>query len=333
MAGTVVVIGATGPLGRRVTGLLAATPTDVRSVPTELRDPAILDGATAVVHLGRPVRASAALDGSGLAAPDEPATAHLLDAAAAAGVGTVVWLSTAMVYGAWPDNPIPITEDAPARPNPGLHEVEEKGDRDRQVLAWASAHPAVRVVVLRPAVTVGGDTGRWLARSPWKPRGLRSADADAPSQFVHVDDVAAAVAVAVTSPLRGVYNVAPDGWIPVEQLRALCAPGPRLHLPAGLADRWASVRWRIGLTGTPPPVLPYTRHPWVVANDRIRVAGWVPDYANDEAFVVADTPGLVAGLDPRRRQLLSLGAVGGVVVAVIGAVAWTVLRRRDRGAG
>jgi nucleoside-diphosphate-sugar epimerase len=331
VAGTVVVIGATGPLGRRVTGLLAAAGAEVRSLaaaPTDLVG--ALAGASAVVHLGRPVRASHELDGTGLAAADEPTTTRLLGAVLDAAVERVVWLSTAMVYGAWPDNPIPLTETAPARPNPGLRAAEDKGDRDRQVLAWAAEHPDVSVVVLRPAVTVGGDNGRWLTRSPWKPRGVRSADADAPSQFVHVDDVAAAVALAATSPLRGVYNVAPDGWIPAEQLRALCAPGPRVHLPAGLADRVARLRWRIGLSGTPPAVLPYTRHPWVVANDRLRAAGWKPDYANDEAFVVADVGGFVASLNPRQRQLLSLGAVGAVAAALVGVVVWAALRRSRR---
>lgn len=331
MAGTVVVIGATSPLGRRVTGRLAAAGTEVRPLLGEPRDLAgAFDGATVVVHLGRPVRASLALDGSGLAAPDEPTTARLLEAAEAADVETIVWLSTAMVYGAWPDNPIPLTETARPRPNPGLAEAEAKADRDRQVVAWSGEHPDTRVVVLRPTVTVGADTGRWLGRSPWKPRGVRSADADAPSQFVHLDDVADAVALAVTAPLRGVFNVAPDGWIPAEQLRALCAPGPRVHLPARLADRVARVRWRIGLTGTPPAALPYTRYPWVVANDRLRAAGWGADRSNEEAFVEADVGGFVAGLTPRRRQLLSLGAVGAVAAGVVAGITWSVLRIRSR---
>ena len=331
MAGTVVVIGATGPLGRRVTGLLATAGSEVRSLPAVPRDLEVgLDGASVLVHLGRPARASHVLDGSGLLAPDGPTTARLLDAVSASAVTTVVWLSSAMVYGAWPDNPVPLTETAPARPNPGLREVEEKSDRERQVRAWGEDHPDVPVVILRPAVTVGGDSGRWLSRSLWKPRGVRAADADAPSQFVHVDDLAAAIAVAATAPLRGTYNVAPDGWIPAEQLRALCAPGPRVHLPAAIADRLAGLRWRIGRTGAPPAALPYTRHPWVVANDRMLATGWVADYANDEAFVVADVGGFVASLDPRRRQLLSLGAVGAVLAGAAGFVTWLVVRRSRR---
>ena len=46
----------------------------------------------------------------------------------------------------------------------------------------------------------------------------------------------------------GTFNVAPDGWIPAEQLRALCAPGPRVHLPAVTsccgAAASAAIAWR-----------------------------------------------------------------------------------------
>lgn len=331
MAGTVVVIGATGPLGRRVTGLLAARGDDVRTAAADAHDLGpVLDGASALVVLGQPVRASVALDGTGVVAPDESTTRRLLAAAEAAGIATVVWLSSAMVYGAWPENPIPLTETAVRRPNPGLRFAEDKADRDRQVLDWAEAHPAVRTVVLRPTVTVGADNSGWLARSPWSVAGVRVDDADAPSQFVHVDDLAAAAGLAVHDPLDGVFNVAPDGWIPAEQLRALSGPTPRLHLPAPLAVLVARLRFRAGFTGTPPAVLPYTVHAWVVANDRLRAAGWQPGHSNEEAFVEADDGGLFAGLDPRRRQLLSLGAVALALAGVVAAVTGLVVRRSRR---
>ena len=331
MVGPVVVIGDNAPLGRRVTALVVARGDEVRTVAPDATDlAAVLDGAGAVVHLGRPVRVSVALDGSGLAAPDEASTRTLLDAVAAAGVGVVVWLSSAMVYGAWPENPIPLTETAPRRPNPGLRFAEDRSDRDRQVLDWAGSHPAVRVVALRPTVIADPDHPRWLSQSPWSVTGVQSGDADSPSQFVHIDDLAAAVALAVDSPLVGACNVAPDGWIPIDYLRALSGPAPRLRLPAPLADQVARLRWRAGLTGTPPAVLPYRVHPWVVANDRLRAAGWEPGSSNEEAFVEADAMGRLAGLNAHQRQLLSLGAVAAVGLGALGGVVALVLRRRRR---
>jgi hypothetical protein len=194
---------------------------------------------------------------------------------------------------------------------------------------WAADHRSTRVAVLRPTVTVGADRG-WLRRSPWRPSGVRVDDTEAPSQFVRVDDLAAAITLAVTSPLRGAYNVAPDGWIPAEQLRALCGPAPRIHLPGPVAERLARLRWRIGGAGGSAAVLAYARAPWVVANDRIRAAGWVPEDDNEEAFVLSDDGGRLAGMSARRRQLLSLGAVGGVLAAAVGALVLLVTRARRR---
>jgi hypothetical protein len=130
--------------------------------------------------------------------------------------------------------------------------------------------------------------------------------------------------------LDGVYNVAPDGWIAPEQLRALAGPRPRVRLPGRLASKVAAWRWRLGLTPTPPDVLPYTVHPWVVANDRLRQAGWEPKNSNEETFVAGNPAGPLANLSSRRRQELALGAVGVGGVALIAGALAIVLRLRRR---
>ena len=56
---------------------------------------------------------------------------RVLDAAAAAGRAHVVVLSSATVYGAWPTNPVPLTEDAPLRPNPGCAFAVQKAEIER----------------------------------------------------------------------------------------------------------------------------------------------------------------------------------------------------------
>ena len=124
---------------------------------------------------------------------------------------------------------------------------------------------------------------------------------DPPGQFVHLDDIAAAVAAVVRGGFDGVANVAPDGWIAGDQLRAL-AGGPRLRLPRRLAERITSWRWRAGLSPTPPGLLPWTVHPWVVASDPLRALGWEATHTNEEAFVAGHKPMPWATVSPRRRQ-------------------------------
>jgi len=55
----------------------------------------------------------------------------VLDAAGAVGATHLVLLSSATAYGAWANNPVPLTEDAPLRPNPELEFAVRAAERDR----------------------------------------------------------------------------------------------------------------------------------------------------------------------------------------------------------
>lgn len=336
----VVLTGSEGPLGSRLLARLGADPAVdrvVRVTPHDLErahdEPgalkAKLEGAGVLIHLGRS-DAVAELDGTGTAGVDVVGTRALLEAAGAVGVQRVVLLSSATVYGAWPDNPVPLTEDAPLRPHPSLGYATHKAEVERLTAEWRDQHPDVRVAVLRPVVAVAEDTADWLASSLWAGTPLAPGEADVPVQFVHLDDLADAVDLARRKALDGTYNVAPDGWIASDELRRLAGRGPRVRLPERVAHRLATWRWKLGLTSTPPGVVAYRLNPWVVANDRLRAEGWTPQHTSDEAYVLGDRPTGWASLSPRRRQELALGAMG---VGVVGVTAGLVLlvRRLLRG--
>jgi nucleoside-diphosphate-sugar epimerase len=253
----------------------------------------------------------------------------VLDAASAVDARHVVLLSSAAAYGAWANNPVPLTEDAPLRPNPGVAFASEKAEVERAAADWREDHPGATVAVLRPTRTVAPEGNGWLARVLAR-SSVPVTEDEPPAQFLHLDDLAAAVDLARRAGLDGPRNVAADGWMDGETARAL-AGGPRFHLPERVAVRVARWRWEWGMAPTPPALLPYTVYPWVVANDRLRADGWVPASSHEEAYVATHTAGPLATLSPSRRQELALGAVGVAAVgAVVGAVA--LLRRRRGGA-
>jgi hypothetical protein len=128
--------------------------------------------------------------------------------------------------------------------------------------------------------------------------------------------------VARTRGLDGAFNVAPEGSIPGDALRPLIGVPPRVPLPERVIRRFA--RW--GLGTTPPALLPYALHPWVVAADRLRAAGWSPASTNEEAAVESHEAGAWATLSPRRRQELALGATGIALLGVVAAGALAVRR-------
>jgi nucleoside-diphosphate-sugar epimerase len=288
----------------------------------------LLEHADIVVDLAwtpPPARGGAAITPANV-----EATRRLLAAADRAGVGSLVHVSSATVYGAWPDNPVPLTEDAALRPNPGVRDAVGRAEAERLVAGWAQEHPGAPVAVLRPATVVGPGGEGWLARALAGHGAVRPGATDPPRQFVHADDLVSAVAVAVRERLDGVYNVAPDGSVAGEVLRGLTAGRPSLPVPgrlAGMAARWA---WSLHLSDLPPDLLPLVEHPWVVANDRLRAAGWEPRHSSEEA-VVAGRPGSWwREMGPARRQQLALVGSGTAAATVGGAVAAMIIRARSR---
>jgi len=293
---------------------------------------AALEGVTQVVHLA-PGRSGdldgTDLDGTGTDGVDVAGTARLLTTMSAQGIDRVVVLSSAMVYGPWPDNPLPLTEAAPRRPHPDLGFALRKADIEQRAEEWQDEDVNRSMCLLRPTVTVSLRPD-WLSRSLWNAFGV-AAEVEPPVQFLHIDDLVAAVVLAVRTELQGTFNVAPDGWVSGERIRALAGRQARVEVPTKVMERVGALRWITGTTTTPPEVMPYTLEPWVIANDRMRAAGWEATYTNEEAYVSAAPGGPLAMLGSQRRQELALAAVGGVgaatLAAIGGGVAW--LRRRS----
>jgi nucleoside-diphosphate-sugar epimerase len=353
LRGPVVVLGADSALGRRTVDLLrkelgddgvtavacgaagrvapaGATRADLLSADLG----PLLAGSSTVVLL-HSVAGPRLDDDPALTRGDDVAAAgRVLAAASAQGVDHLVVLSSATVYGAWANNALPLAETATLRPCPDLAFAVQRAEIERRVAEWRAATPSVTATVLRPAAVVGdvaaGDDDTWLAAALHAARRVADIEGDPPAQFLHLDDLASAVVLAVTARLDGARNVAPDGWLRGAEYAALDAGVPKVRVPRRVGDRLSRLRWRLRLAPTPPGILPYARGPWVVANDRLRADGWVPLHANDEAFVDGTPATAFATLSPRRRQEIALGVTGGALVVGAAGLGWAVVRRARR---
>ena len=191
-----------------------------------------------------------------------------------------------MVYGAYANNPVPLTEDAILRPDVDfvyarqLATVEAMADRWRRAAARPHRHRAApgRGDGRRRHVVAG------RARSP---PGSASASARTTRRRSSSTSTTSpsAVVLAVDRRLDGVFNVAPDGWVAGERVRALTGARPRIRLPDRVAEVVAAVRWRFQRGPIPPGLRSYTREPWLVANDRLKAHGLAPTVTNEQAYV------------------------------------------------
>ncbi len=295
------VTGAAGLVGARLLPRLAELPDTARIVALDVREPRrrvrtsefhrvdvagadlapLLEGVDVVVHLAGVV--DPIVDEALMARVNVGGTRRVLDAAAKVGVRRIVRVSSATVYGAWPDNPVPIREDRALRPNPSFSPATQAAEVERLLGRWGAAHPTVVVTTLRAAPVVGPGAARLPSRVLVGRGALRVRGARPPAQFVHVDDLASALALVASSDHPGVFNVAADGWLGSRE-QATAAGRPWLPpLPEGLLRRMLAVLWRTGIGDVPPALVPYLRHPWVLSNERLRAAGWEPRYDNTGA--------------------------------------------------
>jgi UDP-glucose 4-epimerase len=334
----VAISGASGLVGEQLLARLADEQSVTRIIGLDVRDPRrrvrglefhrvdiagaelkpLLEGADVLVHLATVV--DPIPDEALMARVNVEGTRRVLDAAAAVGVRKVIRVSSAAVYGAWPNNPMPLTEDATLRPNPGFAPAVHAAEAERLLAEWREEHPAVTVTTLRSAPVLGPGAERLpsrllLGRPPIRVRG-----ASPPVQAVHVDDLVSALVLAVANDLPGTYNAAADSWLSADDARALLPRSLLPSVPAELLERILRRLWASGLGDIPPTVVPYLVYPWVVANDRLKAAGWRPARTNEEAIVEA-----LDALPPPSRALRYVAAAG--LAAGIGLTVGLLIRR------
>ena len=344
----IAVTGASGLVGQQLLPRLAEDDRVTRLIGLDVRDPRrrvrdldfhrvdiggaelkpLLEGADVLVHLATVV--DPIPDEALMARVNVEGTRRVLDAAAAVGVHKVIRVSSAAIYGAWPNNPVPLTEDATLRPNPGFAPAVHAAEVERLLGEWREQHPAVTVTTLRSAPVLGAGAERLPSRLLLGRPPLRVRGANAPVQVVHVDDLVSALALAVAKDLTGTYNVAADGWLSADDARALLPRSFVPALPAQLLEQLLARLWETGLGDVPPTVVPYLVHPWVVANDRLKAAGWHPRNTNEEAII----EGLDSLPSPNYPRALLLAAASAAVAGLVAGLAWRWrVRRRRRDGG
>ncbi|WP_130797724.1 NAD-dependent epimerase/dehydratase family protein [Streptomyces otsuchiensis] len=306
----------------------------------DVRDPAIADRlrgdgegppVDVVVHLALDLGLES--DPAARSAYNVRGTQTVLTAAAAAGVRRVVLCTSAMVYGALPDNDVPLSEDAELRATADAGGVDDLLEIERLAERAPKTHPGLKVTVLRPAVLVGGGADTALTRYFESPRLLVVAGSQPRWQFCHVEDLVGALEHAALDLVDGPAAVGCDGWLEQEEVEELTGIR-RMELPSTVALGAASRLHRLGLTPSPAGDLAYTMHPWVVSGSRLHEAGWRPRWSNEEvlAALLAEVEGrhTLAGRRLGAKDAATTLGAAGATVALVGTAALVRRARRRR---
>jgi len=217
---------------------------------------------------------------------------------AAARPKRLVYTSSVAAYGYHSDNPVPVTEDVPPRGSPEHYYSEQKAACEA-ALSEITDGSSLEVFVLRPCIVAGPKAPALADVMPWNQlpgpvKRITQAlpllkppfpDPGTPLQLVHHDDVASAIALAVTtSAPPGAYNIAGDGVLSMSDIAVALGARP-VPVPRVAAVATSEVVARLPYVPSALEWLHAGRTSVVMDIGKARdQLGWTPKYSAAETL-------------------------------------------------
>jgi UDP-glucose 4-epimerase len=219
---------------------------------------------------------------------DVNGTQNVLEAATAAVVQQVLVTSSTAAYGAFPDNPEPLTEDDPVRGVPTYNYARDKAESDRICQLWAARHPDRVMTVVRPCIVLGPNVDNSLVRLWTKsPATFDTGNLDGKIQFVHEDDLVEAISRLLDGRHGGAFNVTGDGLMTYRECAELIGQ-PIRKIPLRAARALNRAMWKLRQAEAPVGQIEFGLYPWIASNEKLkRTLGWTPRHTSREAFEIA----------------------------------------------
>ena len=193
----------------------------------------------------------------------------------AAGIRHVILVSSNAVYGAFPDNPIPLTENSPVRARPEDVAGQAAIDLDAAMLEFQGrclegGAPGPKVTILRTCPVLGFMEDRPRAARVF-PQRFSNTGENPPLQFLHEDDLANLLEEVIFQEAEGLFNVAGEGVVFLQELAEMTQrkwgrwPGALAPLAVKLANQRnlsSTLYWNFHTN----------RYPSLISNGKIKQA-------------------------------------------------------------
>ena len=275
----------------RVIGVDLTQPDGLEAIKTyqsDIRDPAILDifkneHVDVVVHLAFYTlpEGDAALAKS----VNINGTQNILDAAGKAPIKRLVLASSAAAYGSHADNPIPMVETHPLRPNPYFYYSDHKAHQEKLAQKFKQEHPEIQLLILRPCVLIGPHINNPTGDSLRQKVLVYIKDKEPPFQLIYEDDAAEAFYLAAANDTEGVFNVAAEGTLTYPELANIINKKIIL-LPFGVLKVLANIGKWLRLSPVGAKTLNFISNPLIIDPSEFnRRFNFTPKYDTKQAII------------------------------------------------
>ncbi len=211
-------------------------------------------------------------------------TKRLLEFCVKYDVKQLVVLSSSYVYGALPENPYFLDEDAPLNSSRTYPEMRDLVEMDTLTTTHLWKYPHMATAVLRPVNTIGTHVRSSIVKYLKLGYVPTILGFNPMTQFMHEEDVSEAIALTLERKLRGVFNVPGPGEVPIK-VAIQETGGTAVPLPEFAARTLFGRLFQLGLFHTPPGAIDYIKYPCTVSGRRfVQDTGFKPLFTLDETF-------------------------------------------------
>jgi len=268
------------PLATKLDGIDYET-LDVRDAARAIE---LTKGVDTVVHLASIVSPGGPATRDFEYSVDVEGSRNILDACIANSVKRLVVTSSGAAYGYHADNSVPLTEDDRVRGNEEFAYSHHKRLVEQMLADARATHHELEQVVLRVGTILGKGMDNQITALFRRPRLLGVSGSDSPFVFIWNEDLARILVRAAADGPPGIYNVAGDGALSVDELAKILGK-PVLKLPAWLLKAALAVAKPLGLTQYGPEQVRFLQYRPVLDNTRLKtVFGFTPKKTSRQVF-------------------------------------------------
>ncbi|MFB4161203.1 SDR family oxidoreductase [Geomicrobium sp. JSM 1781026] len=305
---TILVTGACGYLGKQLIDHLVHEQEHSNIVAADIREPTSVHFPEGVTYVNMDVRtkevedvfsqysietvvhlASVVTPGKNSNAQfeydvDVRGTERILIACVKHHVARIILTSSGAAYGYHPDNPEWINEDTPLRGHDRFAYAKHKRLVEEMLATYRSSHPDLQQVIFRIGTILGDETKNQITDLFEKRFLIGVRGSKSPFVFIWDQDVVTCIRKAITAEHSGIYNVAGDGRLTIDELGELLNKRV-VRLPARMIGSALFVLKRLKLTQYGEEQVDFLRYRPVLSNERLKSEfGYTPTYSTKEVF-------------------------------------------------
>lgn len=237
-----------------------------------------------VVHLAAIVAPSKTMTREFLEEVEVGGTRNVLDACVKHHVQRFIVTSSGAAYGYYEDNPDWITESEPIRGNYEFPYSYHKRLVEEMLEEYRNNHPSLQQTIFRVGTILGKTTNNQITNMFKMKRQIRVNGADSPFVFIWDQDLVGILQQAISSSKTGIYNVAGDGALKIDEIAKLTR-NKILNLPAWLIKGALFLLNKVGVSPYGPEQVRFLQYRPVLLNTKLKHEfGYQPKKSSAEAF-------------------------------------------------